>query len=257
MRQMTNFLEKTLVSTLFVLITSLMVFSQPRANSALESQEISEAEGIPVIIKHLPDWKNKQKDAVFIKNKEQLYKALGEREVFSVVDFIADTEAVTANYEEGKLLIVEYGTPQASADTDQKVKGFLSRASGAQVFYRRIGNYNVFLFDGYDQVAANLLIDKIKYEKVVRWLTYDPFALQRAERSFISQTKDLFIATVMVILSGLLLAIVFGIIAGLIFYSVRRRRRAVMEEFSDGGGLTRLNLDHFTPDISPGNLLKD
>ncbi len=240
-----------------ILIFSGSVYSQLEGKVA-EGLELSEDEGIPVIIKHLPDWETKRNEAIFIRNEIELLNALGEKPVFSAVDFIADTEAVTANYPEGTLLIVEYGTPQASVDTDKNIKQLLADSPQTPpVFYKRIGNYSVFLFDGKNEAAANTLFDKIKYEKVVRWLSYDPFAQQRAERGFIQETRDIFVATVLWIILGLLIAITLGLISGLLFYQFRQRQRTGFDAFSDGGGLTRLNLDNLTPDIAPGSFLED
>jgi hypothetical protein len=46
-------------------------------------------------------------------------------------------------------------------------------------------------------------------------------------------------------------------VVGLLFYYIREQKRASMNEFSDAGGMTRLNLDELTPGISPDRLLKD
>jgi len=114
-----------------------------------------------------------------------------------------------------------------------------------------------FLFDGTDEAAANGLFDKIKYEKVVRWLGTNPFIQKLAEQQFVKQTSSLFIATVKVILYGIGFSIITGFFSGIIFYNFRRQKRASMIAFSDGGGLTRLNLDQLTSDLSAGKLLKD
>ena len=113
------------------------------------------------------------------------------------------------------------------------------------------------LLDGSDQAAANRLFDEIKYQKVVRWLNGDPYLLQRAERNLIATTSSLFIATVYIILLGMALAVVLGVISGFVFYYLRRQKRLTMESYSDGGGLTRLNLDSLTPDITASRLLKE
>ncbi|MEZ5346289.1 MAG: hypothetical protein R2681_12130 [Pyrinomonadaceae bacterium] len=244
---------------LFILtFGSLTLFGQNTVETVTESVELSDKEGIPVIIKHLPDWENKQKEAVFLKTKDRLHEVLGERPIFQNIDFVDDTEAVTAEYPAGKLLIVEYGTPQASSETDKVIKQYLSGPGrSSEAFYKRIGNYNVFLLDGTDQAAADALFEQIKYEKVIRWLNYDPFAESRAERAFIEETKSLFIGTVLAIVTLLLFAVGIGIIAGFIFYQFRQKKRLEYTTFSDGGGLTRLNLDDLTPETGPGNLLKD
>ena len=224
----------------------------------VESQEVSEIDGIPVIIKHLPDWENARNSAVFITNSGELRAALGERPIFDSVEFIGGTEAVTASYPQGKLLIVEYTTPQASVDTDNKIKQiFAESAPNPPVFYRRIGNYNVFLFDGNDEAAANELFDQIKYEKVVQWLGEDPTLLQRAERALVKTTADMFLSTATAIVLGFGFAVLTGILVGFAYYYFRLNQRASMKEFSDAGGMTRLNLDQLTPDMLPDRLLKD
>lgn len=237
----------------FVLIAvSLNLAAQTQEKIRSESIELSDKEGIPVIIKHLPDWENKQKEATFLKTKERLHEILGERQIFQTIEFAADTEAVAANYPAGKLLIVEFGTPQASSETDKIIKQYLAQPNrSSEAFYKRIGNYSVFVLDGNDEAAANALFEQIKYEKVVRWLNYDPFAERRAERYFILETKSLFIGTVLAISTLLLFAIGIGIAAGLIFFQYRQKKRSEYTVFSDGGGLTRLNLDDLTPDTIP------
>ncbi len=233
---------------LFLLSASVYVSAQSTENTPQQSLELSDAEGIPVIFKHLPDWELKQEEASLITNKADLQKLLGEKPIFESIEFIGDTEAVTVNYSQGKLLIVEYGTPQAAADTDKKVKLKLSELNpNPPIFYRRIGNYNVFLFDGTDEASANELFGQIKYAKVVRWLNGNPLAQIRAERNFIEQTSSLFIATVQAISLGFGIAIILGVFCGIIFYNIRKKQRFAMETFSDGGGLTRLNLDQLTP----------
>ena len=250
-------MKKGKSSKFIFLICALLFLNFNGFAQQMESQEISEVEGIPVIIKHLPDWENARNRATFITNSDDLRKALGERPVFELIEFSGGTEAVTAPYPQGRLLIVEYSTPQASVDADNKILQKLTETGqNPPVFYRRIGNYNVFVFDGTDESAANALFDEIKYEKTVQWLGEDPTLLQRAGRAFAATTADILISTVYVIVGGLSSAIFTGIIVGIIFYHIRKQKRAGMKEFSDAGGLTRLNLDQLTPDISPDRLLK-
>ena len=253
---MIKFLNSLLVSLVTLIIASISSIAQTPETPKYDSQELSDKEGIPVIIKHLPDWKAKQDEATFITNSKQLEEALGKRTIFEQIEFVGGAEAVTANYPEGKLLIVEYGSPQASSETDAAIKQNLGENSN--IAYKRIGNYNVFVFDGDDQAASLALMDKVKYQKIVRWLGRDPYVRQRAEQNFIQTTSSLFIATVITILSGFGLAILLGIIVGVIFFNIRKKNRALMPTYSDGGGLTRLNLDELTPPIgSDGMLLKE
>jgi len=61
----------------------------------------------------------------------------------------------------------------------------------------------------------------------------------------------------MVIVFGMGGAVIVGIFAGYIFFTFRDGKRSKLRTFSDAGGMTRLNLDGFTPDIVPERLLKD
>lgn len=232
------------------------VYAQNNSAPPIKSREISDGDGIPVLTKHLPDWENARNRATYILNRNDLQNALGNQPVFDAIEFQSGTEAVIAPYEQGKLLIVEFSTPQASVDADAKIQQKLSaNGQNAPIFYRRIGNYNVFLFDGGDETAANTLFDQIKYEKNVQWLGEDPFYYKRAERTLARGLSEVFIATVLWIVGGLGLAILAGIGAGFLFYRWREQKRGAMKEFSDAGGMTRLNLDGFTP--APDRLLEE
>jgi len=250
-----GFVPKRFILTVFLVLTlSVLAFGQ--GTNPYNSQEVSEADGIPVLIKHLPDWENAKPRLTFAQDVKTLKIALGDRPVLDLIDFSAGTEAVTAPYDAGKLLIVEYSTPQGSIDADNKINQRLAELGpDSNITYRRIGNYNTFVFDVSDPAAANLLIDQVKYEKNVRWLGDDPFMLRRAERAFINTTSDIFVSTVLWIVLGLGIAIVTGVASGFLFYSRRVHKRSLVPNFTDAGGMTRLNLDGFTPDIAPKRLL--
>jgi hypothetical protein len=251
-------MTKPYISALFLCLIFLASFSNGRGqaveNPSIQSQEVSEKDGIPVLIKHLPNWEDKQKSAVLVNNSDDLRKALGERPVFDSIEFIQGTEAVTAPYEEGKLLIIEYNTPQAATFFDNKIKEKLG-TSDETIYYRRIGNYNVLLFDGKDEAKAAALFDQIKYQKIVQWLGNDHTLFQKQERAFIVGTSSLFISTVLLIVSILGIALLFGLVIGIVYFYRREKRFAAMDQFSDAGGMTRLNLDGFTPDVIPTKLL--
>lgn len=249
---------KSLLSICAVLMLTCGIFAQALDSPQMKSQEVSETDGLPVLLKHLPDWENAQKRAVYANNIDDLRQALGTRPVFDTIDFVAGTEAVTASYEQGKLVIIEFTTPQGSVDTDNRVNQFLAEAGQNPPFvYRRIGNYNAFVFDAPDAVAANALLDEVKYEKLIQWLGADPFILRRAERAFINDTSDLFIATLLMIVIGIGSAILLGLAIGFIYFRLREQKRSTMEAFSDAGGMIRLNLDDLTPQISSDRLIKD
>jgi hypothetical protein len=195
------------------------------------------------LIKHLPDYETVQGGAIFSTSKAHLTNAIGGHPVLNVLEFSGGTEAVSAVYPQGRLLIVEFTNPQASAEADIKIQQFLGTAPDPRVVYRRIGNYNTFVFEASDPAAASALLDEVKYEKTVQWLGEDPFLLQKLERYMVTTSRDIMISTVLWILVVLGSALLTGVTAGFIFFYVRDHKRATRTAFSDAGGLTRLNLD--------------
>jgi hypothetical protein len=232
----TNFLR-----TLFLLFCGLGTAVLGQQNPA-GSQEISELDGQPVLVKHLPHLETVAAGATFSTDKNELRTVVGNDPVIDALEFPGGTEAVTAIYPEGRLLIVEYTNPQSSIEADSRIRQLMA-AGGSDFVYRRIGNYNAFVFNPSDAAAANALLDQVKYEKTVQWLGEDPYLLKRLERYMVTTSRDIMIATVLVIVFGLLTAILAGIAAGFIFFRVRDHQRANRTAFSDAGGLTRLNLD--------------
>ena len=254
-------LSKTLlkgpIATLFLaLVSSLSSSGQDVGLVPYKSQEVSEVDGIPVLIKHLPNWETVRGETTFATNIGDLKRALGDRAVLDLIEFTAGTEAVTAPYDAGKLLIIEYTSPQGSVDADTKFSASLAESDNRTTLYRRIGNYNVFVFDPPDQAAAAALIDQVKYEKQIQWLGDNPFLIT-AERAFVLTTSDIFLSTAMVIIFGMAGSVIVGIFAGYIFFYFRDGKRSKRRTFSDAGGMTRLNLDGFTSENVPERLLKD
>jgi len=247
-------------ASIFLLLVGLITADRTLAQSnkaAIKSQEVSEIDGTPVLIKHLPEWEKVRSQATFANSGAALKTALGQRPVLDLIDFTAGTEAVTAPYAAGQLLIVEYTSPQQSVEADNAFKNHLAQNNDGHTFYKRTGNYNIFVFDASDEASASALIEQVKYEKNVQWLGEDPFLFRNLERAFVRQTSDLFVSTVEVIVLGMGLSVVGGLIVGFIYFQLRERRRSAMKEFTDAGGMIRLNLDGFTPDISTGRLLNE
>ena len=236
----TMHLAGSLVLAILIVATGSAALAQ---QSQKKSQEVSEVDGQPVLTKHLPDYDRVRADAVFSTEKADLTNTVGNYPVLNVVEFSAGTEAVTAAYPQGRLVIIEFTNPQSSADADSKIQQFLSSNPQPSIVYRRIGNYNSFVFDTPDPAAANALLDQVKYEKTVQWLGEDPFLLKKLERYMVTTSRDIMISTVLWILLVLGSALLTGIAAGFIFFHVRDHKRANRSAFSDAGGLTRLNLD--------------
>jgi hypothetical protein len=255
------FVMKRLPGFLLVLLMLAFIGLNSEANAQnrqnkFKSQEISEDDGLPVLLKHLPDWEAKRSDAAFVLSLPELKKAAGDHPVLDLIDFAGGTEAVTASYPAGRLLIVEYSSPQASVDADNRFSEYLAQNPDMRTVYRRIGNYNVFVFDA-DPAAVTPLIDQVKYEKNIQWLGEDPFLFKNLERNFVNTTADIFVSTVEWIVLGIGSTLLLGIILGYFYYQFRERQRLTMNEFSDAGGMVRLNLDGLTPDLSTDRLLNE
>ncbi|NJM54308.1 MAG: hypothetical protein HC846_13550 [Blastocatellia bacterium] len=236
------------------LFFSLNIFAQ---SQPIMVDVVSEEDATPGVVKALPEYEKVKDKAIHITNIAELKKASnGERGVLDLIDFKGGNEAAIADYESGKLLIVEFVSPQVSFETDNQIKERLNQTPVANLFYRRIGNYNVFLFDGKDEASADALLKQIKYQKTVKWLGEDPFQYNRAERHFVESTLQLFLSTILAIavLGGIMLAL--GITAGIIYFRMSNKQREQMTAFSDAGGMIRLNLDELTPDVAPDRLLK-
>lgn len=255
-RKMFIFSAKTLTAALLLaFICSVTMAAQAVGSIPYKSQDVA-ADGVPVLIKHLPEWETVRDRATLANSVDELKSALGDRAILDAVEFPGGTEAVTVQYEAGKLLMVEYATPQASIDADAAITSKLAAINDALTVYRRIGNYNAFVFDATNQTAANALLDQIKYEKTVHWLGKNPYIIS-AERAFVIGTADLFLSTLLVIVIGIGFSVLCGLILGFVFFNIREHKRANMPTFSDAGGMTRLNLDGFTPDILPERLLNE
>ncbi|MBA3352204.1 MAG: hypothetical protein H0U23_07245 [Blastocatellia bacterium] len=209
----------------------------------VKSQEISEIDGEPVLLKHLPDYDRVRTGAALLSDKADLVRLIPTELVLDTLEFPFGTEAATVDYPQGKLLIVEYTNPQVSVEVDAGVQQFLAANPDSRFIYRRIGNYNAFVFGTRDAVAAGELLDQVKYEKMVQWLGDDPYLLKRLERYMLTTSRDVMLTTVFVILGGLGTALLAGIAAGFIFFQIRDQKRVSRAAFSDAGGLTRLNLD--------------
>jgi hypothetical protein len=234
---------KAFISTLLTMVVFGGLNSFAQSAKSGSSQEISDVDGQPVLIRHLPDYEKVQAGATFGTDKPSLEKAIGERPALMPLEFPSGTEFVTADYPQGRLLIVEFTNPQSSLEADAKIQQYIGAHPESGTIYRRIGNYNAFVFDAAEAAAAGALLDQVKYEKTIQWLGEDPYLLKRLERYMVTTSRDVMISTVLVIVGGLAASVLAGIVAGFIFFRVRDQKRAHRTAFSDAGGLTRLNLD--------------
>lgn len=242
-----------------MLLFSAVPFAAQTAMIDEVVQEVSEADNIPVIIKHLPDWEKVKDKAVVTSSADTFFKTVGGHDIARVILFTPGTEAVVADYDAGKLAVVEFTTPQMATDADAKISGALTEAAGAGQdvpVYRRVGNYAVFVFNRKDDAAANALIDQVKYEKVVQWLGNNPYVQHQAERDTVKKTSEVVLNAIQITGYILLFTLGIGGLAGFFVFRTRSRQRASADSYTDAGGMTRLNLDGFSTSSSADRLLK-
>jgi hypothetical protein len=223
---------------------------------------LPEAENeIPPIIKHLPDWETAQDRAIYAISLPTLQEAAGQQPIFEVINFNEGAEAVTADYDASRLVVIEYTTPQIAADADARLTARLQelRTQGQPLpsAYRRVGNYSVFVFNAPDETAAAKLIDGVKYEQSIQWLGENPLLWARAEKQHTRDAVGLILGIARTI--GFFVAACLGIggVVGGIFFLRRRAQQRAVEEvaYSDAGGMLRLNIDDLTPETDPAKLL--
>ncbi len=249
--------ENRLISFALCFVCSFSIFAQNKPIS----QEM-DADGIPVLFKHLPDSETAQKTAILAKTLPELKQAVGSRPILDVITFEGGTEAAIANYGESKVAIVEFNSPQQAIDADSKILAKLVETGAeSQTVYRKVGNYAVFAFDSPDETTAMKLIDQVKYEKKIQWLGENPF-LYKAQQTYLVDTFGNVILTVIeATVFGFFAALGIGGLAGYFVFQRRRKSNAWNNYFTDAGGMTRLNLDELSaPDDSEGLLkgfLKD
>lgn len=212
---------------------------------------------IPVLLMHLPNWQTKVGRSAYAVTLLGLKSVVLNQPVLDSLNFEGGTEAVTANYGQSQLLIVEFTTPQFSVENDQRVAAKIQelRSQGQAVpsAYRRIGNYSVFVFNAVDEKTANELIDQVKYEKVVQWLGEDPHLYARLQRYFALTSAGVLVAVLQGSGLSLLISVGAGALFGVLLFRRRRAQQATL--YSDGGGAVRLNLDDLTATSNSHRLL--
>jgi hypothetical protein len=228
------------------------------AKSFSEMIDKGEAD-IPALVKHLPDAEQSLKTALFLPRFTGVQRLLPNQTVLSSIETQGDADAAYVQTASGKVLIVEYHTPQLAKDNDEriiaKIHELWKLGQPAPIGYRRVGNYSVFVFDAPDEATAKQLMDQVKYEQVVQWLGDNPNILKEAERRYVQTTLGVFIAVLKASGFALVACLGLGGLIGALLFSRRRARQTALEAYSDAGGMLRLNLDQMTPQTDPARLL--
>ena len=242
---------------LFCLSLLIWVTATAQSTPAPQPSVATSAEDIPVLVKHLPNWEGVQKQAKYVVTLDDLRRAVPNQPVIDSVSFEGGTEAVTANYGQSQLAIVEFSTPQFSVDNDQriaaKIQELKAQSQPAPTAYRRIGNYSVFVFNGADEASANQLIDQVQYQKTVQWLGEDPHLYQKLQRYFTQTSASVLVAVLKSSGVSLIACLAIGGLFGFLLFRQRRAQSAAA--YSDAGGSVRLNLDQLTDASDHARLL--
>jgi hypothetical protein len=233
----------------FPLACALALFTALAASAQTLNFGDAGADTTPAVVEHLPDWETARARATYAVSLAELQKVVPDAPALDVVTFAGGTEAVAADYgAAGRLVIVEFSTPQFAADADRAVNARIAELRAAQrsvpTVYQRKGNYSVFVFGATDEAAARALVDRVHYEKDVRWLGRDPHAYERANRAWISMSASVLLNSVKAAGLAILLCLAVGGVFGTLIF--RRRRATLAARYSDAGGMTRLNLDENT-----------
>lgn len=214
---------------------------------------------VPVLVKHLPGWPNSPQRIVYAVEPGILKTYFPDQSVLDVVSFEGRAEAVIANYDTQKLVIIEFNTASLATDNNGRLTAKLAelhtQIQPIPSAYRRVGNYSVFVFDAPSEQAANQLIDQVKYQQVVQWLGENPFAYEKATREFTETTLGVFVSVVKASGLALVTCLAVGGFFGAVLFNFRRSQQRAREAYSDSDAMLRLNLDELTPESDPARLL--
>ena len=217
------------------------------------SDTIDKGEGeIPVLIKHLPNPDEAQKNALYLNSFTTLTSLAPQEPVLTAVNGDGNADAAFATIGSSKILLVEFNTPQLAAENDQRIVARIhelwNQGQPAPAAYRRVGNYSVFVFDAPNEQAAKQLIDQVHYEQVVSWLGNNPNILRQAEERYIDTTLGVLVSVLKASGYALVGCLGFGGLIGAALFTYRRSQQKQVTAYSDAGGMLRLNLDELTAD---------
>jgi hypothetical protein len=232
-----DFKSMLLRITFLLLIFTASAF--PQATKQASTTEIAE---ISDIVQNIPDWETAKDRAKYIRTSAELKKHFPTQPVIDLISFKGGVESVTADYEQGRLLIVEYPTPQMAIEADLKFNEFFAQ-NLVGVYYRKIGNYSVFLFGTADEQTAAAFIDRIDYGKTVQWLGEDPYYFGKVEKYYAETLTGALVSSFLFIGIAIAATTVLGLLLGVVLFYRREKTRHEAGVFSDAGGMTRLNID--------------
>ena len=228
----------------FVTVRSLKPGSSTANMTALAqslSEPIDKGDGeIPVLIKHLPNPEEAQKNAIYF-NSFKDGSSLSPHPVLTAVKGDGNADAAFASFGPSTVLVVEFNTPQLASENDQRITARIQELwkSGqpAPTAYKRVGNYSVFVFNAPDDQTAKQLIDQVHYEQVVSWLGENPNILRQAEERYINTTLGVLVTVVKASGYALIGCLGIGGLVGALLFSYRRSQQKAFTAYSDAGGM--------------------
>ena len=240
----------------FVTVTSLKPVegsANLRALAQSLSDTMDKGDGdTPVLIKHLPNADEAQKNAIFLNGVTNLTSLAPQQPVLTAVNGDGNADAVFATIGSSKVLLIEFNTPQLATENDRRIVSRIQElwklGQPAPSAYRRVGNYSVFVFDAPDEQTAKQLIDQVKYEQVVSWLGDNPNIWRQAEERYIDTTLGVLVSVLKASGYALVGCLGIGGLIGALLFNYRRSHQKAVTAYSDAGGMMRLNLDELTGD---------
>lgn len=214
----------------------------------------------PILRLHLPAQDLIKDSEIYVIGPKALSQIEGFASIADSVSFEAGADAITGVYNNGnskmKLLLIEYYTPQTASDSLKKINEFVGKLTAdekAKIIVKRVGNYVVCGLDISDKAQADKVIGQIKYEQKVFWTgdkyTDIPQAYRPPDPLLVDEgkiTANLIVGSFFGIGVMLLVSLSMGVLAGMSFFYIRRRKRRKLgteNMFVDPNVEIRLNLD--------------
>lgn len=208
---------------------------------------------IPVLIRHLPNPDEAQKNAIYLNSFKDLTSLAPGHGVLTAVKGDGNADAAIAAFGLSRVLVVEFNTPQLATENDQRIIARIQElwklGQPAPTAYKRVGNYSVFVFDAPDEQTAKQLIDQVHYEQVVSWLGENPNILRQAQERYVNTTLGVLVTVLKASGYALIGCLGIGGLVGALLFSYRRSQQKAFTAYSDAGGMMRLNLDEMTGDF--------
>ncbi len=232
------------------------------AVAAQMQTNLTSASEPPLLPTYLPDQSKIANSEKYLVGPEAIARISAISDLKDAIDFTGGTHATVADYNNGNgkmsILLIEFQSPQFAVDGLAKIQAHFNSLSPDEQkkrILRRVGNYAVEAVNVSDPKTAEEVLKQVKYMVRVHWEGKNasdiPIAFRPPDPSALReviQTGQLLVATfywIGILLVGAVLSGIF--IGGAFFYWRRAQRRKLGrgDDFTDAGGMIRLNLDDY------------